>query len=493
MVVLDFSIVNVALPAIQRTFDLSQDRLQWLVSAYAVTFGGFLLLGGRAADLFGRRRLFTAGLLLFAAASLLGGLSSNAALLVAARALQGLAAAILSPAALSLVTSIFREGRQRNRALGMFGGLGAGGFAIGVFLGGLLTDGPGWQWVFFVNVPIGACAALLASHVLPDSSTAARQRELDVPGAVVGTLGVGLLVFGLTQAPSWGWTSALTWVCIGLALACLGLFLRIERSARAPILRLGLFRKRPVAIADVVALLTTAAVAPQVFVLSVYLQTILGFSALQTGLLFLAQGVSAVLGSVVGSRGVSAFGVRWMLAGGRLSAAAALMLLTPLPQQGPPMPLLVVALALIGLGNVCTFVASSVAATSGVEPGELGLASGVLYSAQQIGAAVGISVLVAIAETHTLLRQQAGADPTTAAVDGFRYALGGAALISVIAASVALGIPGGTSKIEREDSRGTRTSGYAAPDGRREREGEQGFEHVNESQDRRRARARARR
>src|SRR5438874_6168729 len=206
MVVLDFSIVNVALPSIQREFGLSQERLQWLVSAYALTFGGFLLLGGRAADLFGRRRMFIVGLVLFACASLLGGIAPNAVPLIAARALQGVAAAVLSPAALSLVTSIFSHGRERHRALGTFSALGAGGFAMGVFLGGLLTDGPGWRWIFFVNVPIGLIAALLSPHVLPRvAHPPATERELDIPGAATGTAGLGVLGFGLTQAPRWGW------------------------------------------------------------------------------------------------------------------------------------------------------------------------------------------------------------------------------------------------------------------------------------------------
>jgi EmrB/QacA subfamily drug resistance transporter len=439
MVVLDFSIVNVALPSIQREFGLSQERLQWLVSAYALTFGGFLLLGGRAADLFGRRRMFIVGLVLFACASLLGGIAPNAVLLIAARALQGVAAAVLSPAALSLVTSIFSHGRERHRALGTFSALGAGGFAMGVFLGGLLTDGPGWRWVFFVNVPVGITVALLSPRVFPDFRPSAAQRHLDLPGAVTATLGLGTLVFGLTQAPNWGWTSGWRWACITLAFICLAVFAAIERRTPAPLLRLGLLRKRSVAVTNTVILLTTASVAPQVFVLSLYLQTVEGFSAIQTGLLFLVQGATAVFGAVLGSRVVSAFGVRPLLIGGRLAAALALLLLTPL--QGS-LGVLLPALALLGLGNVCTFIASSVGATSEVEPGELGLASGVLYAAQQVGAALGISILIALAATRTSIQEQAGVEPSAALIDGFRFALGGGAVLSFAAAIIGLAAPG---------------------------------------------------
>lgn len=463
MVVLDFSIVNVALPSIQHTFDMSQDRLQWLVSAYALTFGGFLLLGGRAADLLGRRRMFMVGLILFAGASLLGGFAPSPWLLLAARALQGIGAAVLSPAALSLVTSIFREGRDRHRALGIFGALGAGGFAIGVFLGGVLTDGPGWRWVFYVNVPIGLLAALLSPYVLPSASRQnIKQRDLDVPGAITGTAGLGLLMFGLTQAPTWSWTSIWTWLCILAAFGLLVVFANIEQRARAPLFRMALLRKRSVAISDLVALMTTAATAPQIFVLSVYLQTVLAYSAFQTGLMFLVQGITAVLGGVIGSRGVSKFGVRPMLVGGRLAAGLAVLILLPLPERDASPVRLVAALAVVGLGNICTFVATSIGATGGIEPGELGVASGVLYSAQQIGAALGISILVALAETRTRMQIQTGAEPTSAMVDGFRFALGGAAVICVAAAMVALSHPGTSQRAASSPSSLPRSRSKAA-------------------------------
>lgn len=452
MVVLDFSIVNVALPSIQRTFDVSQDWLQGLVSAYALTFGGFLLLGGRAADLFGRRRLFMTGLLLFAGASLLGGLAPHPGLLIAARGLQGLGAAILSPAALSLVTSLFRDGRERHRALGIYGALGAGGFAMGVFLGGLLTDGPGWRWVFFVNVPIGITAALLSPRFLPQIKSVATERGLDIPGALTGTGGLALFVLGLTEAPSWGWMAPLTWICLAVGVACLAAFVAIERRARAPILRLSIFRNRAVAIADGVALLSTACVAPQIFVLSLYLQTVEGYSAVQTGLVFLVQGASAIFGAWLGSRGLSLLGARPLLLGGRVVAAIALFVLAPLPLtgQGGYLPVILPALAVLGLANVVTFVACSVAGTSGVEPRELGLASGMLYTAQQVGSALGISVLIALATTRTAILQKSGVDVSTATIEGFRWALVGAGLISVAASIVAVGAPARTA--ERQET-----------------------------------------
>jgi MFS family permease len=404
MVVLDFSIVNVALPTIQQSFGLPQAQLQWLVSAYALSFGGLLLLGGRAADLFGRRRIFIIGLTLFAAASLLGGLAPSAWQLVAARAVQGLAAALLSPAALSLLSTTFPTGRTRQRAFGIYGALGASGFAIGVFLGGLLTDGPGWRWVFFVNVPVGVVAALLAPRLLPEGTSTERRGPLDVAGALTGTAGLCLLVYGLTEAANWGWTSLGTWLCLVGAIGMLALFVWIEAHARGPLLPLRVLRNRPIVVADLIALLTTAAVAPQVFVLTLYLQSSEGLSAVQTGLLFLVQGASAVLG------------------------------------RPGALPLLIVSLALVGLGNVCTFVAASIAATSSVGPGESGLASGLLYTAQQVGAALGLSALVSVAATRTNLLLQSGADASTATVDGFRLALVGAAGLTVVATIVAAAV-----------------------------------------------------
>jgi EmrB/QacA subfamily drug resistance transporter len=440
MVVLDFSIVNVALPTIQQSFGLPQAQLQWLVSAYALSFGGLLLLGGRAADLFGRRRIFIIGLTLFAAASLLGGLAPSAWQLVAARAVQGLAAALLSPAALSLLSTTFPTGRTRQRAFGIYGALGASGFAIGVFLGGLLTDGPGWRWVFFVNVPVGVVAALLAPRLLPEGTSTERRGPLDVAGALTGTAGLCLLVYGLTEAANWGWTSLGTWLCLVGAIGMLALFVWIEAHARGPLLPLRVLRNRPIVVADLIALLTTAAVAPQVFVLTLYLQSSEGLSAVQTGLLFLVQGASAVLGAIVGSRGVATFGVRTMLAGGRLVAALALGLMALALGRPGALPLLIVSLALVGLGNVCTFVAASIAATSSVGPGESGLASGLLYTAQQVGAALGLSALVSVAATRTNLLLQSGADASTATVDGFRLALVGAAGLTVVATIVAAAV-----------------------------------------------------
>jgi predicted MFS family arabinose efflux permease len=296
----------------------------------------------------------------------------------------------------------------------------------------LLTDGPGWRWVFFVNVPVGVLAAVLAPRLLPAGRRPAGGPGLDVPGASVATLGLALLVYGLSQAPSWGWAAPLTWTCLVAALACLAAFVWIERRARAPLLRLGLLRSRRLAIANLVALLTTAALAPQVFVLTLYLQGVEGFSAGQTGLLFLVQGAAAILGAVLGSRGIARLGVRPLLVGGRLAATVSLLLLVPLPGRDH-LPVLLVALGLLGLGNVCTFVACSVAATHGVASGDLGVASGMLYTAQQVGSALGISILVALAATRTAGLQADGLDPTSALVDGFRWALGGSALLSAIA------------------------------------------------------------
>lgn len=439
MVVLDFSIVNVALPTIQQTYGLSQERLQWLVSGYALTFGGLLLLGGRAADLFGRRRLFVAGIIVFALASLLGGLAPGLPWLVAARALQGAAAAVLSPAALSLVTSLF-HGRDRARALGIYGALGASGFAVGVFLGGLLTDGPGWRWVFFVNVPVGLIVAALTLRSLPADRPAIRDAHLDIPGSVAATGGLALLVYGLSEAPNWHWTSPLTWACLGLALVCLAVFVRIEARARVPLLRLRLLRSRRLAVANLVVLLTTAAVAPQVFVMTLFLQGVQGFTASQTGLLFLAQGASAVLGAVLGSRAIARFGARWLMATGRFIATMGFAMLLPLPGRDNVLGL-AAALGLVGLGNVCTIVSCSVAATYEVDATDMGVASGMLYTSQQVGSALGVSVLVALAATRTGVLQDIGLDRTPALVEGFRWTLAGCVTLGAIATLSALAAP----------------------------------------------------
>jgi MFS family permease len=353
-----------------------------------------------------------------------------------------LAAAVLSPAALSLLSTTFSEGRERNRAFGIYSALGASGFAIGVFLGGLLTDGPGWRWVFFVNVPIGLAGALLAPRVLPESRRETGIAHLDVPGGLAATLGLSLLVYGLTTAASVGWTAVSTWAWIAAGLVCLMAFAAIEVRSPAPLMPMQLLRRRPVVVSDLVMLLTSASVAPQVFVMTLYLQNVEGYSAAQTGFMFLVQGASAVLGAAIGSRGVSRFGLRPMLIGGRATAAVALALMALVLRNGSlTLATLLGALALIGLGNVATFVATSIGATSGVESSDVGLASGLLYTAQQIGAALGLSALVVLAATRTSSLEANGVDASTALVEGFRYALAGAALISTLAALVGMASP----------------------------------------------------
>ncbi|BAZ11812.1 hypothetical protein NIES4071_36380 [Calothrix sp. NIES-4071] len=305
MVVLDFSIVNVALPAMQRELGFSQQNLQWIVSAYALTFGGFLLLGGRAADLLGRRRVFIAGLGLFALASLVGGLAQFQWVLITARAFQGLGGAIVSPAALSILTTTFREGSERNRALGIWGAVAAGGFAAGVLLGGILTDGLSWRWVMFVNVPIGIATAALSPMFLSESREQVVNRKIDFAGAVTVTVGLVLLVYALVQAPEAGWVATSTILSFVAAIALLCLFVLIESRSSSPLVPLGIFRHRTLTAANLVGALLSAAVASMVFILTLYMQQVLSYSALQTGLAFLPHALAASIAAPLASRFVS--------------------------------------------------------------------------------------------------------------------------------------------------------------------------------------------
>ena len=281
MVVLDFSIVNVALPAMQHSLGFSQQNLQWVVSAYALTFGGFLLLGGRAADILGRRRVVMAGLGLFALASLVGGVAQFQWVLIAARAFQGLGAAIISPAALSILTTTFKEGDERNRALGIWGAIAASGFAAGVLLGGILTDALSWRWVMFVNVPIGIAVIAFSPGLLSENHELTTTRRIDLAGAVTVTLGLVALVYALVQAPEFGWVAWQTLLLFGLAIALLALFVVIESRVGAPLIPLRIFRLRTLTAANIVALFMSAAVGSMVFILTLYMQQVLEYSALQ--------------------------------------------------------------------------------------------------------------------------------------------------------------------------------------------------------------------
>lgn len=427
MVVLDFSIVNVALPSMQRDLGFSQQNLQWVISAYALTFGGFLLLGGRAADLLGRRRVFMAGLGLFSLASLVGGLAEFPWVLISARAFQGLGGAIVSPAALSILTTTFKEGAQRNRALGVWGAIASGGFAAGVLLGGMLTDGLSWRWVMFVNVPLGIATLALAPVLLSESRGPTATKHIDLAGAITVTAGLVALVYALVQAPSAGWDSFQTIFLLGLSLVLLSLFIVIESRSQAPLVPLGIFRRRTLSSANLLALLTGAAAASMVFILTLYMQEVLGYSALQTGLAFLPHALAAFVAAPLGSQLATRVGIKSTLVGGMTLLMLGLLLLTRIPLQGNFIRDLLPGTVVFGIGIVMAMVGMTIAATAGISDSEQGLASGLLNTAQQIGSALGLAILVAAstARTKTLVAN-AGDSPTTlraAMTGGFQYAL----------------------------------------------------------------------
>jgi len=396
VVVLDASIVNVALPTIGRALNFSESSLPWVVNAYVLTFGGFLLLGGRISDLLGRRRVFMAGLVLFAIASLFGGLAVNSAQLIAARAVQGVGAAMLSPAALSIVTTTFRDGVERNRALGVWGAVAGSGGAAGVLLGGALTQGPGWEWVFWVNVPIGIIAAAIAPSLIAESRSESETRHFDFAGAISVTGGLSLLVYALVDANNAGWGSAQTIVLLALSAALLGAFILIERRSRAPLMPFSIFKIRTVTGANVVGLLTGASLFSMFFFISLYMQQVLGYDAIKAGLSYLPLAVSIILAAGIASQLVTRVGFKPVLAAGMALIAAGLLWFSQISVHGSFVADILGPSLLAAVGLGFAFVPVTIAAVSGVEDREQGLASGMINTAQQVGGALGLALLAAI-------------------------------------------------------------------------------------------------
>ena len=438
MIVIDASIVNVALPSVGRALDIEPTSLSWIVNSYTLTFGGFLLLGGRLADLLGRRRMFMAGLGVFSLASLLGGLAQSEAWLNGARALQGLGAAIIAPAALSIVTTIFAEGAERNRALGVWGAVAGAGGAAGVLLGGVLTEYLGWEWVLFVNVPIGVGAALLAPKLLVESRAEGAGRSFDLPGAVTVTAGLALLVYALVDAESAGWTSSTTLLRFVGVVVLLGAFVAIEARAAHPLMPFSIFRLRTLRGANVVGLLIGMSLFSMFFFISLYLQQVLGYSALRTGLCYLPLSIFIILSAGGASQLVTRIGFKTTLIIGLSFVAAGLLWFSRIDAGGnfgtdvlgPSL------LAAIGLG--LSFVPVTIAAVTGIEPQEAGLASGLINTAQQIGGALGVAVLSSIATSRTAgFGPGAEADPV-AVTEGFQTAFlvgAGFAIVGAILAA----------------------------------------------------------
>jgi EmrB/QacA subfamily drug resistance transporter len=400
MTVLDVSIVNVALPTIAADLHFSPENLQWVVTAYALTFGGFLLLGGRAADLLGRRRVFMVGVVVFSLASLVCGLSNSDGMLIAARAVQGLGGAIISPAALSIVSATFTEGAERNKALGIWGALGGSGAAVGVLAGGVLTKYAGWEWIFFVNVPVGAAVFLAAPRIIRESRVQVAARHFDPLGAVTITSGLALFVYALSRAPFVGWGTARTILLILASVALLIAFVVIERTVDEPLVPFQIFRIRTVAGANVVGALLGATLFANFFVLTLYVQDVLGYSALKTGITFLATAGTAVLAAGVAQALVTRVGVKPILATGLVLMTAGMLWYTQIPVDGSYWTDLLPGYLFVGVGIAFSFVPVTIAALAGVPEREAGLASGLINTSQQIGGGIGVALASTVFISH---------------------------------------------------------------------------------------------
>jgi EmrB/QacA subfamily drug resistance transporter len=443
MVILDVSVVNVALPAIRTGLHFSEVDLQWVVNAYTVTFAGFLLLGGRAADLLGRRRVFVSGLTLFALASLAGGFADSQAVLIAARAVQGLGGAVIAPASLSILTTTFAEGPGRNRAVGIWGAMGGAGGAAGVLLGGILTDALSWRWILFINVPIGLLAAIAAQRMLAESRRESATREFDLRGALAATIGLSVLVLGIVRTDQTGWGSAQTLALIAAGLVLLGVFVAIEgRLARSPLMPLRIWRSRTLTAANVVVLLVGASTFAMWFFVSLYLQQVLGYSPIRAGVAFLPMTLCIVAGATFASRSVARVGAKPLLVAGMTLLTIGLALFTQIAVHGDYVTEVLIPGMLVGVGMGFAFVPATISAVAGVAPAEAGLASGLVNTSRLFGGALGLAVLAAIATDHTSAKVAQGVAAHTALVSGFQLAFVIAAAAAFVGGLVsAFGLP----------------------------------------------------
>jgi EmrB/QacA subfamily drug resistance transporter len=438
MVILDVSVVNVALPAIRHGLGFTEVDLQWVVNAYTVTFAGFLLLGGRAADLIGRRRVFVSGLVLFSLASLAGGISDSRTLLIAARAIQGLGGAVIAPASLSILTTTFQEGPARNRAVGIWGAMGGGGGAAGVLLGGVITDLLSWRWILFINVPIGLLAALAAARLIPEGRDESRARDFDLRGAITATAGLSLVVLGIVRTDQTGWGSAQTLGLIAGGVALLAVFLLIEgKFAHAPLMPLRIFRSRTLSAANIVVMLVGASTFGMWFFLSLWLQQVLGYSPITAGLAFLPMTITIVIASTSASRLVAVLGAKRLLLLGLGTLALGLAWMTQIKANGSYFSEMLVPGMLAGAGMGLAFVPATITAVSGVARHEAGLASGVVNTARLFGGALGLAVLAALATSHTNGLVHAGVGEPVALTKGFGMSLWIAAALAASGALVA--------------------------------------------------------
>jgi EmrB/QacA subfamily drug resistance transporter len=430
MVVLDATIVNVALPSIQKDLHLSEGSLQWIVNAYTLVFGGFLLLGGRAGDLLGRKRLFLLGLVIFTGASLLDGLASTEALLVGSRALQGLGAALISPAALSIISTTFEEGAERARALAVWAAIAIGGSAVGLILGGVLTQYFSWPWIFFVNVPVGIAAFALSLRLVPESRDSDAQRSYDLGGAVTVTGGLMALVYAIVDAQSAGWGSTRTVGFFAGAAVLLAAFVAIELRAKAPLVRLSIFRTRSLLTANVAMFLAMSGMFAMFFFNTLYIQRVLGYGPLKAGLAFLPFTAGIMVSASIASQFATRVGVRTVAAVGFVLTAAGLILLTQLPVHGSYAANVLPAILLSSLGMGAVFMPLTLIATTGLADHDQGLASGLFNTSQQVGGALGLAVLSTLATSKT---SSAGGSAMHALVIGFHWAFAAGAVVTIAA------------------------------------------------------------
>jgi EmrB/QacA subfamily drug resistance transporter len=434
----DASIINLALPAIRRDLHMSVQNLQWVPSGYLLTYGGFMLLGGRAADLLGRRRVLVAGTFLFGASALAGGLAQNSGTVIASRLAQGVGAAMMLPAALSILTTTFREGPERRKALGAWGAMAGLGSAAGVLLGGLLTQGPGWRWVFLVKPPL--CAIVLAGALvfIPNDRRRARLVNFDILGALLATAGALLLVYTLVRAPAVGWGSARTIGELAVAAALLAVFVANEQRSKNPLLPLSIFRIKGLAAADITQLIGIAGMFAVFFFLTLYVQGILGYSPIQAGLAYLPVTAGVGLSAGLTPALLGRVGIRPVFVAGTLVAGGGVYWLAQVPIHGSYLTDLLPGLVIMSVGLGAEFVAAATAANAGVPPQLAGLAAALFNASQWIGGALGLAIFSAIATARTAHLLAAGAAPAVALDAGFHQALTAAAIFLLAAALVAL-------------------------------------------------------
>jgi EmrB/QacA subfamily drug resistance transporter len=434
MVVLDATIVNVALPHIQTSLGFSEASLQWVINAYTLVFAGFLLLGGRVGDLLGRKRFFLIGLVIFTVASFLNGIATTSGMLIGFRALQGLGAALISPAALSIISTTFAEGKERSRALGVWAAIAIGGSAVGLVLGGALTQAFSWRWIFFVNVPVGIFAFLAALRLVPESKGHQAHERYDIAGAVTVTGGLMTLVYGLVNAATHGWGSTLTIVSFVVAFGLLAAFVMIEQRSAEPLVRLSIFRVRSLLTANLSMFLAFSGMFAMFFFNTLYIQKVLGFGPLKAGVAFLPFTAGIMISAGLASSFAPRIGVRPIAAAGMVLTILGLLLFARMPVDGSYASDVLPGMILSSLGMGAIFMPLTLVATTGLEDEDQGLASGLFNTSQQVGGALGLAILTTIAASHTNARTSA------ALVHGFHYAFAGAAVLVTLSLVVMLAL-----------------------------------------------------